>query len=130
MIAAVRRGHVDVVRTLVECGAEKNNHDSNGATPLLEAIKRNNLDIVFLLVEARADIEFMDGYGATPLNFASRKGIHSYSTLTVPTLHLPSYCSHAYFLTSSFHSLSLFFFFFFIRSHEHCSLSVGKWCHV
>ena len=71
---AVRKGHTEVVRALVESGADKNNHDSNGITPLLEAIKRNNLDIVKLLVEARADIEFMDGYGATPLNFAARKG--------------------------------------------------------
>ena len=102
MITAVRRGHLEVVRSLVECGADKNNHDSNGITPLLEAIKRNNLDIVKVLVEARADIEFVDAYGATPLNCAARKGtniriVHT----TLSYYYLPTSLAITYYIINN-----------------------------
>ena len=48
-------GHLDVVRHLVEVGADKDLALNNGATPLFIAAENGHLDVVRHLVEVGAD---------------------------------------------------------------------------
>ena len=49
-------GHLDVVRHLVEVGADKDQgHENTGATPLYIAAENGHLDVVRHLVEVGAD---------------------------------------------------------------------------
>lgn len=51
---AVYNGHVDVLKSLLEAGADANTTRGNGATMLLVATERGHLDIVKYLLEAGA----------------------------------------------------------------------------
>jgi len=53
---AAERGHLDVVKLLLEHGADPNVQDDEGETPLHHAAAwRDNVDIVRLLLEHGAD---------------------------------------------------------------------------
>jgi len=70
---AARGGHVQVVRFLLESGADP---DANpglfvGRTPLQEAIMKNRYDVVVALVEGEADVNKKNTNGRTPLDFAA-----------------------------------------------------------
>ena len=51
---AARRGHVDVARALLECGADVNARDRNGITPLQRAINCRRKEVAQILVAAGA----------------------------------------------------------------------------
>ena len=53
---AASEGHLEVVRLLVENGANVNARDENGRTPLFRAADEGHLDIVRLLVENGAEV--------------------------------------------------------------------------
>ena len=52
---AAENGHLDVVRHLVEVGADKDKAMDTGATPLFIAAENGHLDVVLHLVEVGAD---------------------------------------------------------------------------
>ena len=52
---AAGNGHLDVVRHLVEVGADKDRAENEGATPLYVAAQNGHLDVVRHLVEVGAD---------------------------------------------------------------------------
>ena len=52
---AAENGHLDVVRHLVEVGADKDQANIQGATPLYIAAQKGHLDVVRHLVEVGAD---------------------------------------------------------------------------
>jgi ankyrin repeat protein len=76
---ATREGHLDVVRLLVERGADLEIADGNGITPLTNAILNasafrveragttDHLAIAHLLLDAGANVNAQDWYGETPL---------------------------------------------------------------
>lgn len=76
---AAREGHLDVVKLLVERGADLERADTNGVTPLLAAIMNasifrvsrsgtsEHLGLANLLLDAGANVNAMDWYGETPL---------------------------------------------------------------
>ena len=55
MYIASQEGHVDVVRVLVEHGADMNKARNDGATPLIVASRVGHLEVVRVLVEQGAD---------------------------------------------------------------------------
>lgn len=68
---AAKEGHVDVIRLLVEAGADMNAIDEIGKTPLDYAVIRGHLGAIQMLVEAGADIQATDLYRQTPCAFAN-----------------------------------------------------------
>ena len=52
---------------LLDAGADINERDANGITPLIIAITNNHPDVARFLIERGADINAVDWYGRTPL---------------------------------------------------------------
>ena len=72
---AAEDGEVEVVRALVEAGANLNQVVlTDGATPLCIAAQNGEVEVVRALVEAGADINQAITDGATPLYIAAQKG--------------------------------------------------------
>jgi ankyrin repeat protein len=67
----------NVVRLLLEHGADPNSRDTSGLTPLHEAVLSQQQTIVRILIEAGADITAGDKDGATPLEHARHYGYRS-----------------------------------------------------
>ena len=71
---ASRRGHLEVVRLLLEAKADKDKATGAGATSRHMASDRGHLEVVRLLLEAKADKDKATGAGATSLYTASHHG--------------------------------------------------------
>jgi ankyrin repeat protein len=67
-------GHIEVVRLLVEAGADKEKERPGGYTPLFVACKNGHIEVVRLLVEAGADKEKSLTNGYTSLFVACKNG--------------------------------------------------------
>ena len=75
MYAASEWGRVDVVRALVQGGADIDKAKEDGYTPLYVASWKGHVDVVRALMEGGADIGKADEeYGRTPLHIASEYG--------------------------------------------------------
>ena len=72
--SAAGAGHLEVIRYLVEAGAEVDGGDSDGSTPLHVAALRGHLTCVEYLVENGADVALQDQNGAWALTFAFSGG--------------------------------------------------------
>lgn len=79
---AIRSGHVDAVRILLEAGADANESTADEYMgpeaeydyPLHIACRKGRVDIAKALLEHDADVNVQDWYGATPLYRAVRSG--------------------------------------------------------
>ena len=79
VIRAADRGHVEIVRRLLETDIEVDHVNRLGWTALLEAIilgggDAEHTEVVRLLVEAGADVNLADRDDVTPLAHARRRG--------------------------------------------------------
>jgi ankyrin repeat protein len=72
LIAAVNRGHIDIVYTLLYCGADPNQVDHKGHTALSHAAKDGRLDIVEILVTQGADPKLRSKGGRMPVHKARK----------------------------------------------------------
>jgi Ankyrin repeats (3 copies) len=67
-------GHIDIVKILLEKGAEINNRTSYGRTALMDAALEGQIDIVKILLESGAEINVgADDYGWTIWHIAAWK---------------------------------------------------------
>jgi len=64
--------NMEIIRYLVEVGADVNDHDRCGFTPLFAACLYGQLDIVKYLVESGADINKKTDKGSSPILFAAK----------------------------------------------------------
>ena len=73
---AAQQGHLEVVRLLIEAGADMNAKDAqyHEDTALLVAARGGHLEVVRLLVEAGADMNAANARGATALLVAAQQG--------------------------------------------------------
>ena len=71
---AVDKGHFDVVRFLVEQGAEMEKCDRSGNSPIAVASMCGHLEITRNLLEQGADRDKADNNGWTPLHLAAERG--------------------------------------------------------
>lgn len=67
LLYAARDGHTEVVRTLLDAGAEVELADANNVTPFLAAVINNQLPVANLLMQRGANINADDFWGRTPL---------------------------------------------------------------
>ncbi|MDN7245557.1 ankyrin repeat domain-containing protein [Planococcus shenhongbingii] len=74
MVWAIFYGQTDKVRKLIRKGADVNEADDSGFTPLRWAVQEGQLDIVQLLLSHGADINAIDEEGQTPLYQAAADG--------------------------------------------------------
>lgn len=79
LIRAADRGHVRIVKQLLETDTDVDHVNNLGWTALLEAIilgggDAEHTEVVRLLVEAGADVNVADREGTTPLEHARRRG--------------------------------------------------------
>lgn len=71
---AIEFKHPEVVRTLIEAGANVNEPGSYGQTMVMLAADHKNLEILQLLIEAGADVNRANEYKIAPLASAAEQG--------------------------------------------------------
>jgi ankyrin repeat protein len=73
-IASLLWERVEIIRSLVEHGADAVAQDNNGLTPLHLASSWGNTDLACLLVKRGADVTAQSKHGLTPLHLALQHG--------------------------------------------------------
>ncbi len=68
------RGHKDIVKMLLNKGANVNTQDGNGYTALIWAAAVGSKDIVEMLINAGVDVNAKDNNGKTALMYAADYG--------------------------------------------------------
>ncbi len=74
-IIAKEKGAIDVVKLLVQSGAEINVPNLDGDTPLLNALKNKSLVTAKYLLKNGADFNAENNNGVTPINYAIEHGM-------------------------------------------------------
>ena len=72
--AAILNEHVDIVRLLIDYGAECNFTNDSGFSSMHFSVYQNNLEIIQLLLGKGVNIDVVDKNGASPLHYASLTG--------------------------------------------------------
>ena len=67
LLYAAREGHLATVQLLLSSGANIEQADADGVTPLIMAILNNQMAVAQLLIENGASVRASDWYGVTPL---------------------------------------------------------------
>ncbi|MDR1290234.1 MAG: ankyrin repeat domain-containing protein [Planctomycetaceae bacterium] len=71
---AAENGDFEVVKNLVEQGADVNENNKSDRTPLFGAAKSGNLEVVKYLLEQGANVNAIDKNGEFPLFYAAQSG--------------------------------------------------------
>lgn len=71
---AVWRGHLDIVRFLLEKGAQVNKKQDRGETAIFVSCHTGNLELTQLLIDAGAEVNIANRSGITPLMNAAGPG--------------------------------------------------------
>jgi ankyrin repeat protein len=81
LLFAALAEHKDVVKILLDYGAEIDSRSSDGRTPLMLAASKGNKEIVSMLLQAGADPSLTDQTGATAESIALAKGFREIAEL-------------------------------------------------
>ncbi|EAY22147.1 hypothetical protein TVAG_093210 [Trichomonas vaginalis G3] len=73
---ACKKGNLKLVKSLIECGCDKETRSYYDFTPLICASREGHLEVVKYLISIGADKEAKDSNGCTPLIQASNSGKH------------------------------------------------------
>lgn len=76
LIQASQQGHVDVVRLLIESGADLNYRGFMGKSALYGAVEQGRLNVVDVLLSAGANANQATAAGITPMMQAAKSGNH------------------------------------------------------
>ena len=69
-----REGNVQVLKVLIQLGADVNREDSEGYTPASEAAENGHVEVIRALHQAGADLNIPNNDGLTPAYIAAQKG--------------------------------------------------------
>jgi len=75
LIWAAYRGYAEIVKLLLDAGADFNERDDDGQTALIGAAISGHAEIVKLLIEKGADVNIEDKYNKTALDYAEKDEI-------------------------------------------------------
>ncbi|SPR15120.1 ankyrin repeat-containing protein 16 [Orientia tsutsugamushi] len=73
---AIRNDDINLVRLMLDSGADPNEQSVYGATPLHIAIWYNRVDMIYLLLDKNANINAQNKDGRTPLHVAAWHGMN------------------------------------------------------
>ena len=92
LLMATQKGNLEIVKVLLEAGANVNAPNNHGCTPLMIAAKRNDILIVHLLIDYKADVQIVDSHNRDALHIALDKGHEEVTDclLTTGKVTLPS----------------------------------------
>jgi ankyrin repeat protein len=74
LIVAAKYGHVEMVRVLLEGGANVEGVNAYGATPLHHAAHNGQLEVCRLLLDWGAKVNTLNRFARTPLHHAAWRG--------------------------------------------------------
>ena len=74
LMVAAKAGHTEVVRVLLEGGADPNIQDTTGVTALMAAAQAGHTEVVRVLLEGGADPNIQNKEGLTALMYAAHLG--------------------------------------------------------
>ena len=74
LLDSVKAGANDTAIQLVHGGADVNEAESNGTTPLHYAVYQGDLPLVEALIDAGADVNTVNSYGSSPMSEAATLG--------------------------------------------------------
>jgi len=63
---AAAYGNLEIVKLILEMGANMNGQVAYGEVPLIKAAEHNNRDIIVFLIERGADVNLPNAFGVTP----------------------------------------------------------------
>ena len=88
LVEAARLGHMECVKTLVECHADIDHRDNDGCSVLQIAAARNQLEVVsFLASECDADVGNIDNSGCGVLHDVATRGKYAMLGVIIPHLY-------------------------------------------
>ena len=96
LIEAVYRGYKDVVKVLLDGGADPNRVHGGGNALHHRTAFNPHIDVVKLLLDAGADINSVDYRGMTPLHLASVYGCHEVVKILLERGAAPNMVDHDY----------------------------------
>ena len=76
LFPACRRGHVGIVKALIERGADVNRVNKRGDTPLIIACRESRKGVIKVLIEGGANVNHNDRDGESPLLIVCRRSHH------------------------------------------------------
>ena len=78
---AAERGHIDVVKLLIDANANVNAITPNKYTPLMASVAHGHVEVVELLLTADADCDLISAYGMTALDYGIIGGIQEIQSM-------------------------------------------------
>jgi ankyrin repeat protein len=81
LLGALYIGNIDFIRFVLQCGADVNEEDTDGRTPLIMTALNGRKDMVELLLNVGADVNKKNRWGWTPLYIATTYGYQDIVTL-------------------------------------------------
>ncbi len=73
-LRAAAKGHLAVAEALVAAGAETNEEDVRGSSPLHQAVNRGHVDVAKFLLSVHGKVDFTDRFGRQALHLAAASG--------------------------------------------------------
>jgi len=65
--------YLDLIKNLIEAGADVNAKNDHGETPLLRAALYDSPEVIKIFIKAGADVNVKNKYGYTPLMHAKER---------------------------------------------------------
>ena len=83
LMLACKRGHEDILHSLLSAGANVNIQDNNGWTALMRASEHNHISIIHMLLQANANPHLQTSNGSNALMIASFHGSYEVVQLLI-----------------------------------------------